>query len=212
MILHHFTRPELLDAILRDGLKANWSSCNDIGLGEPVVWLTERDTLVPSLTARKMMLGRGILVGPGCSNLPDATVCLRVVIGTHDRKLAHHLSWLGKKHPMLVEEDGVFLWEVGATNWVYFGDIPPSRLTVFKHVPRTKPYWILKTIREDWQTLRAQSVFPPELEAALLDGRDGPPDYVAAMQELGTCGGGGRSTNSPVEAKDAISAAAGLVP
>jgi len=182
MILHHFTRPELLDAILRDGLKA---SCaieeNDMTNGVPVVWLTARDTLVPSLKTRKIMLSRGIISGPRCSNLPDATVCLRVVIGSHSRRLAHFLSWL-RKHPHY-DPDDPLLRESMADDWVHFGDIPPAKLTVFKHVPRTRPYWKLK-LHDEWLETQATYVLPREVEADILAGRAGPSDYVEAMQEL----------------------------
>jgi hypothetical protein len=182
MILYHFTRPELLEAILRDGLTASCSRAdNNMTNGKPAVWLTERDTLVPTLKTRRILLSRGILCGPGCSNLPDATVCLRAVIPSHDRRLAHWLSWL-KKRLHGYDLDDPLLLEDGIHKWVYFGDIPPARLTVFKHVPRTEPYWELPH-HEAWRTTGAVAVFdPPELEADLLAGRDGPPKYVEAMR------------------------------
>jgi hypothetical protein len=182
MILHHFTRPELLASILRDGLKASCASTeNDRTCAVPVVWLTERDTLVPTLKARKIMLSRGVLSGPGCSNLPTATVCLRVTIGSHDRKLVSWRKWV-RKHDNGEDQDDPLIHEF--KDWIYFGDIPPAKLTVLKHVPRTEPYWILDH-HNDWLTTGAVAVFdPPELEDELLAGRAGPPDYVAAMAAM----------------------------
>jgi hypothetical protein len=154
---------------------------NNMTNGKPAVWLTERDTLVPTLKTRRILLSRGILCGPGCSNLPDATVCLRAVIPSHDRKLTHWLSWLQKRLHGYDLDDALLL-EDGIHNWVYFGDIPPARLTVFKHVPRTEPYWELPH-HEAWRLTGAVAAFdPPELEADLLAGRAGPPKYVVAMR------------------------------
>jgi hypothetical protein len=183
MILYHFTKPELLDSILREGLKASAANAeNDLTGGKPVVWLTTRDTLVPSLKARKIILARGILCGPKCSNLPEATVCLRVVLGSHSRRLAHHLTWL-RKHSNGINPDDPLLQESGASNWVYFGDIPPAKLSVFKYVARGMTYWALEH-NERWHLDGAEIRFdPPELEDDLLAGRVGPPDYVEACRK-----------------------------
>jgi hypothetical protein len=181
MILYHFTRPECLDAILRDGLKANKATeKNNMTGGRPAVWLTTRGTLVPSLKTRKIMLSRGVLFGPKSSNLPDATVCLSVTIGERDRKLHRFLPWLRKRHRGLSDP---LLEENSADDWVYFGDIPPNRLAVLKHVPRLKPYWVLD-FHKIWHETGAEAKFdPPQLEADLLAGIDGPPEYVEAMRQ-----------------------------
>jgi hypothetical protein len=180
MILYHFTRPECLDSILRDGLLArNANHDNDMTGGKPVVWLTAKPCLVPILEIRKLALRRGILMGPRCTNLPESTVCLKTVIPTTDRRLRHFITWL-RKHPQPgIDSDDPML---NADNWIYAGNIPADRLSVFKHFPPGKVYWELLTIREDWLN-SIESIFPPDLEADLLEGRIGPDDYVAAMSE-----------------------------
>jgi hypothetical protein len=185
MILYHFTRPEHLEAILRDGLKASCANeANDMTDGRPVVWLTERDTLVPTLKVRKMFLSRGLLYGPGCSNLFNSTVCLRVVFEGRDRRLKRFLPWL-RKHPGGKDPDDALLRESQADDWIYFGDISPDKITLFKHVPRTRGYWILP-FHNYWRVTQVDRVFSPDEEAELLAGRAGPPDYLEAMQHRRT--------------------------
>ena len=56
-------------------------------------------------------------------------------------------------------------------------------LTVFKYISPSKPYWVLEH-HEDFLAMGATAVFnPPQLEADLLAGLVGPPDYVKAMQD-----------------------------
>jgi hypothetical protein len=180
MIFYHFTRPERLDSILRDGLLASKARL-DNGMGAHLfaVWLTTRPSLVPSLEVRRRMLRRGILCGPGCSNLSAATVCLKMVIPTTDRRLRHFQTWARKHLPNVDPSDPV----IDPNYWIYAGDIPAARLSVFKHVPPTPTYWELTNLRETWVNHGIESAFPPDLEAALLEGRDGPDGYVAAIQE-----------------------------
>ena len=86
MILYHFTRPEFVEAILREGLKANdgreyeddKASNGAMANFERVVWLTVRDDNTMSLRERKRMLSQGILCGPKTRQLPEATVSLRL--------------------------------------------------------------------------------------------------------------------------------------
>jgi hypothetical protein len=100
MDLYHFTYPKYLKSILRHGLRpANGSASGSVNMtgGKKVVWLTTRPSLVPSRRAREMMLLRGISVKSGGSNLPHATVCLRVRLATHDKALKHWLRWARKQ-------------------------------------------------------------------------------------------------------------------
>src|SRR5262245_8819543 len=134
MILYHFTRPECLDSILEHGLKRDyatgWSEegCGNAFLAgeQPAVWFTEEDDNKPTLEHRRWMLRQsGLLMGPKYRHLCESTVCLRTAIPTHDRKLVKLTRfWRDRRgdrvHPK---------W------WFYLGDIPASRLTVFKHVP-----------------------------------------------------------------------------
>jgi hypothetical protein len=55
MILYHFTQPESLDAILRDGLVASTGRVGNNKLinGQKVVWLTAKPSLEISLEERK---------------------------------------------------------------------------------------------------------------------------------------------------------------
>jgi hypothetical protein len=179
MILYHFTRPDRLPSIMEHGLRAALArtevhGCTNAKLagGQAAVWLTEESDNKPSLEYRRRMLKMGILCGPKCRMLPDSTVCLRTVIPTHDRKLVNLKKfWRGTRqyvHPK---------W------WFYLGDIPASRLTVFKHVPHGVTYWELYDIVEKYQA-DYDLVFPPDMEADLLAARIGPPEYVEAHQEV----------------------------
>jgi hypothetical protein len=177
MILYHFTRPEYLGSILEHGLRrdhaSGWSEddCGNAYLagGQPAVWFTEEDDNKPTLEYRRMMLTRfGRLAGPKYRHLCESTVCLRTVIPTHDRKLVKLARfWRGVEliHPK---------W------WFYLGDIPPSRLTVHKHVPVGVPEW---DIRPDNAPPNFILTFEPGLEEDLLAARKGPPEYIAAHMD-----------------------------
>jgi hypothetical protein len=158
---YHFTYPKCLDLILQQGLLAsNRNTDNDL-TGFPVVWLTARPDLTPTLKQRKRLLRYyGILCGPKCRNLPDATVCLKVGIASHDRKLFDFRKWMvshGLHGPM--NEPWFF----------YKGNIPASRLRVFKTIKQGVPHWDLGGPQFD---LSAKE------EADLLAARRGPDDYV----------------------------------
>jgi hypothetical protein len=173
MIFYHFTRPENVEAIMRDGLLAkNENPGNDATFGKKVVWLTEKPTNAMSLQRRKMMLKRGILCGPRFRNLPLATVCLKTVIPTRDRKLHHYSNWLRKHHPAAAAVADEF----PAEWWFYAGDISASRIEVFKHVPRGTVSWELPE-HKDWLE-GATLAFAPGLEDDLLAARAGPEDYI----------------------------------
>jgi hypothetical protein len=160
--LYHFTYPKCLDLILQQGLLAsNTKTDNDL-TDFPVVWLTARPDLTPTLKQRKQLLRRfGILCGPKCRNLPDATVCLRVVMATRDRKLFSYRK-LAARHGLsgpCADEPWFF----------YKGDIPASRLRVFKIIERGVPYWDFGA---------PQFGLSAKEEADLLAARWGPDDYV----------------------------------
>jgi hypothetical protein len=70
------------------------------------------------------------------------------------------------------------------TDYIYFGIIPPSRISVFKHVPPRMPYWELETIREHWLAGRNVEFENKQYVDDLLEGREGPPEYVAACAEF----------------------------
>lgn len=61
MILYHLARPELLDAIMKEGLVAsNAIAENDLTFGRKVVWLLSNieSWLAPAFEFRKLMLKR----------------------------------------------------------------------------------------------------------------------------------------------------------
>jgi hypothetical protein len=93
-----------------------------------------------------------IWVKPGGSNLPYATVCLRVKLAMHDKALKHWLRWARKQRGRdlipPIDVDSPLVAEVCKHNWIYFGPIPPARITVQKHVPRGKPYVEVPRIRK----------------------------------------------------------------
>jgi hypothetical protein len=175
MILFHFTTPENVPSILRDGLFAkNKNAHNDL-TGFPVVWLTDVPTLELPLEVRRMWLRRGMLCGPGVRNLPLATVCLKVIIPTNDKRLKHFATWL-RTHPQLgVDPTDPML---NPHNWFYRGTVMPDRLSAFKTVPPGVPYSILTDIHDAWKR-GVEIAIDASLEADLLAGRAGPDDYVA---------------------------------
>jgi hypothetical protein len=177
MILYHFTLPEHLASIQAKGLIASpgQEDNNEHIGGQSVVWLTEKQDLTLTLEMRKLALRRGLLCGPRYRNLATATVCLKVVIPTSDRKLKHLTTWL-KRHPGNFDADDPML---NPGNWFYTGNIAPERITVFKHLPPAVTYWILPTLRERWLN-GFENLIPPDLEADLLAARAGPEDYIKA--------------------------------
>jgi len=175
MILYHFTRPDNVESILEHGLKrdhASWSK-EDSGNalmagGQPAVWLTEEDDNKPTLEYRRQMLRRfALLAGPKYRHLCESTVCLRVIIPTHDRKLVK-LSrfWRGSGADFIHPK-----W------WFYLGDIPANKLAVFKQVPLGVTWWDIKP--KDAPP-GCDFTFEPGLESDLLAGRAGPPEYIEA--------------------------------
>jgi hypothetical protein len=170
MLLYHFTHPDNVPSILRDGLRADRASIGNNLTGFPVVWLTDVPTLDVPLEERRALLRVGILCGPRCRNLPHATVCLNTIIPTNDRRLTHFASWLRKHRPGIDPASAL----VDQHNWFYRGDIARDRLTVFKTVPRGLPTWDLG---EGFVVTDAKH------EADLLAGRAGPEDYVKAHME-----------------------------
>jgi hypothetical protein len=130
VILFHFTYPEHLDAILREGLvpaDGSASGCEWILAGRKAVWLTAVPTLVPTRQAREVLLRRGIVFKVGSSNLPLATVCLEVRIPTHDRHLKKFNQW-SRRNPEIKQDAGS--QAIYENHWLYFGAVPPSRITV----------------------------------------------------------------------------------
>ncbi len=168
MIFYHLTRPEHVKSIMREGLRAACNNPdNDLTGGIPVVWLTIDPTLVPTLKVRKLMLRRGILAGPRCSNLPEATMCLRVIVPTTDCKLYNHKKWLRKQSRRIdFDPDDPLL---NPTHWIYIGDIPPDRITKFKEVPKGDVYRELPDIRKAYLAGAAIKV-SSDVEAYALSG------------------------------------------
>jgi len=174
MILYHFTTPDNVPFILRKGLLAkNANAINDL-TGFPVVWLTDVPTLDVSLEMRRVMLRRGLVCGPHYRYLPLATVCLKVIIPTTDKRLKHFPTWL-RKHPVIDPDDPL----INPRHWFYRGNIAPGAVSVFKTVSQGVMHWDLTLVREAWQN-GAEVIFPADLEADLLAGRFGPDDYVKA--------------------------------
>lgn len=94
-----------------------------------------------------------------------------------DANAKHHLAW-AKENPWpgcpdvtdpLLDRD----W------WFYSGNIPPQRLTVFKHVPRGVQFWELESVAAAFHA-GASVGFEPGLEDQILAGLAGPPEYVEA--------------------------------
>lgn len=184
MTLYHFTRPECVASIMRDGLRAGEGRENDNGWManyRRAVWLTERASLVPTLASRRKLLRRGILCGPRGSNLPDATVCLAVHVEATDHNLVHLRRWLRKNRwPGSPDPSDP---AVDSDYWFYESDIAPDRLSVFKRVERGVPFYEIPAAREAWLA-GARVTYEPGLEDEMLAGRAGPADYVEAHRSI----------------------------
>ena len=143
MDLYHFTKPEFVDAIMREGLVPADGSTSDSAFmlaGHKAVWLTAVPTLTLGRAARKKMLLKGALYKRNSSILPLATVCLQVRIPSHDRQLKQFNKWADRKNPDAA--DAVLF----ANHWLYFGVVDPHRITVHKHVQHV-PYSVMPEAR-----------------------------------------------------------------
>lgn len=162
MILYHFTYPEVLDAIMKEGLVAsNDNHENDVTFGRKVVWFISNveSWLTPTLEFRQQMLKQGQLLTESYRNLPQATVCLSVRIGSHDRKLVHYFTWFRKHHPenYLAVINAPITAHTGMSKyWIYLGNVPPSKLTVFKHFPQGDNSFTVPHIQEACQKARLE--------------------------------------------------------
>ena len=107
-LLNHFTRPEHLAAIAKDGLLP-LEDRRDMADGKTVVWLTEEAS---------------------ADYLEAGAVKLTVDLPSDDPKLFRYMPWLREKlwdsapdpKEALAEFPNPDLW------WLYFGTIPPLRI------------------------------------------------------------------------------------
>jgi hypothetical protein len=189
MILYHFTYPEFVDSIMRDGLIPSDGSASAGGqseltgptlVGHACVFLTERPTLVPSWDHRVEMLTQYLcLVGPYASNLPEARVCLSMKISTTDKRLVKHKDFYWKKFG----DTGFKLIE-SSSDWLYFGTIPPGIIRHHHTRPHNLlPYWHLDISDFPQRQPGQRYDWPPELVADLLNAKKGPDDYIKAHSE-----------------------------
>ncbi|HET9537921.1 MAG TPA: hypothetical protein VFP43_21670 [Mesorhizobium sp.] len=122
MILYHFTAMENVEAIQRDGLRALLQGSHDSStiLGtcdKPAVYLTDLPTTE--------MFHHG---------LPMARFTIRLT--SHDRKLKLYGLWLRANYHRIdglpdPDSDNVIVRRAMTEWWLYFGDIPPSKIVEF---------------------------------------------------------------------------------
>ena len=122
MILYHFTAMENVEAIQRDGLRALLQGSHDSStiLGtcdKPAVYLTDIPTT--------KMFHHG---------LPMARFTFR--LPSHDRKLKLYGLWRRANYHRIdglpdPDGDNVIVRRAMTEWWLYFGDIPPSKIVEF---------------------------------------------------------------------------------
>ena len=116
--LYHFTRPQYLDSILRDGLRASLFDRENKFFSAPAVWLTADPS--PHATSWYLSLG--------------STVCLQVNISPNSRRLIHYQTLLrSNAHKDLIRISAAF--ETSPDWWLYRGDIKTGRLSLFPARP-----------------------------------------------------------------------------
>jgi hypothetical protein len=136
MILYHFTKPENVAAIQRDGLLPSLTgdSVSMVGCGPPVVFLC--DTPTTAVTDQKLRIFR-----QRCPDEPIVSkrwlghnhdkplVRFTVRLPSSDRKLKRYRPWL-RRHLFDGCPDPDDDFSVGNldTWWIYFGAIPPSKI------------------------------------------------------------------------------------
>jgi hypothetical protein len=129
MLLYHFTKPENVEGIKRDGLLPNDDRQNMVGPLQRIVWLTQTPTLVMTDTEAELVFERlGVRfpdnrwMGRG---IPMVQFTLRIPLA--DRKLKQYKRWLRNHHwegrPDL--NDPLFK-RACDTWWLYFGTIEPA--------------------------------------------------------------------------------------
>jgi hypothetical protein len=148
---------------MREGLRADRADPKNtpFHVDVRVVWLTTKLSLAMPLADRETLLMRhGCLIPPGSSNLPNATVRLRMVIPTRDRRLAPCVPWLRRRG---IENEFVSARDY----WIYEGDVAPERLTVDGHVPRGEPWLEFPEIRDAIRDGKIVTI-DPEVRAKYL--------------------------------------------
>ena len=143
MILYHFTGMENVEAIQRDGLE-KWVGPDADMVGGAVVWLCDTPTLEateaemewfrqhhPAETfVSKRWFGAH-------KNEPMARFTIR--LPSNDQLLKQYGSWV-QGWRRLPDQDSVVARRMLDTWWVYFGNIPPSKIVEFI-VEEAIPYW-----------------------------------------------------------------------
>jgi len=134
-VFYHFTFPDALKAVLRDGLLLSKHRPGQFHAPNqrPCIWLTSQPTLQPSFRERIALLQMGQLVEG--SLMPAATVCLRVRLPTNSRHLVRWKDWAAtNKHILRSHHGRLPLYQPNW--WMYHDDIQPEQLEVLKRVRR----------------------------------------------------------------------------
>jgi hypothetical protein len=137
MILYHFTPADLVEQILEDGLLP-YHGANNMAGGAEVVWLTERtDTRCTAAETAAMFERSGEVFEHWLFNSTHRNVVrLTVRIPSHDRRLFRYRPWLRKHWRPGMPEHKWTGYGGGDAHWIYFGEIPPSKI-----VERSAPAW-----------------------------------------------------------------------
>ena len=144
MILYHFTPMENVDAVQREGLRAlpqgTLDGSNILGNSDlSVVYLTdtptsantdgEREEFRQGFPAEVIVSKRWLLFH---TDQPLARFTIQ--LPSTDRKLKQYGRWHRfNRHRIdgLLDPDDIFARRAMDTWWLYFGDIPPSKITEF---------------------------------------------------------------------------------
>ena len=140
--LYHFTLLEHVEAIQRDGLRAllqrpepgGFLGCTSM----PVVHLTSTPTSANTddehaafqqFEPDETIVSRRWLFFHSNEPLARFTICLP----PHDRKLQQYGQWYRANRRRIdglpADPDDIFMRRAMGTWWLYFGDIPPSKVT-----------------------------------------------------------------------------------
>jgi hypothetical protein len=148
MLLYHFTTPDRLASIARQGLVPGEGKPGDLLAGKRGVWLTENPVKTVSATDRALLVAQGVWDDAGWLPLANEMLTVRI---PECARLKHYLTWLRKQTPSIDSSVAVIL-EAGrrtsrgtrllpnlnnpllrpvgmaAQWWVYFGTIKPDRI------------------------------------------------------------------------------------
>jgi len=132
MKLYHFTSPENLFGISLYGLTPV-AAPPELGITDPVVWLTTQEDLQTTEQDLAFMKARPETFTPADITafsdhiLLNKGFRLMVNLPPNNKRLAHYLTWLQKRHP---DHEPYLPPSARDHWWIYFGTIPLDRIAL----------------------------------------------------------------------------------